>query len=367
MMQSIPQHPAYAGQGVGIVYAPPPRRFGLKFWLILGGVIGVILVAAMILIAAGIYALFSESTNPEFGYRLDVEPEIYQDMAQNNGNFSVENGYPDFSTTVAVSNFGSGVIIGEKWILTAGHVVLDEEYGEEQPGNWVVSVGDDYENPDNTYEVKAIYVHPAWRADNSNLGLEHGMDIALLELENPITGITPAKWAVNSTVDSNLLDEKIFSAGFGDYSSRLSDGSGDYWSQKRAWENVLDRINSGLTSEKSFTGDDSMSGGFVAYDFDNPEGTKNTLGDDGGWKISLYDYVGEGDSDDEPLPYEGTSVPGDSGGPTYGFYDGQWWVIGITSHGSTDGYYGDVAFNTRVSSSAEWICSVASDMPACIQ
>jgi hypothetical protein len=38
--------------------------------------------------------------------------------------------------------------------------------------------------------------------------------------------------------------------------------------------------------------------------------------------------------------------------------NGEWTVIGITSHGSTDGYYGDIAVNTRVSSHSEWICSV---------
>ena len=365
MGQAIPAHPAYTGQGYAFVQAPPARRrFGMKFWLVIGGVIGVILVVFMLLIAAEILALFG-GEHPEFGYRLDVDPHIYQDMAANEGNFSVDEGYPDFSSTVAVSNFGSGVLIGARWVLTAGHVLLDEEYGEEEPGKWVVSFGLDYENPTSTYSVKSLHVHPAWRADNSNLGLEHGMDIALIELTEPVTDVTPARWAINDTIDGDLLDSTVYTAGFGDYSKRLDDGDGEWWSQKRAWENVLDRLSNGLKADVGFSGDETYRGGFIAYDFDNPEGTKNTLGDDAGWQSSLYTYAGEGDSDDEPLPYEGTSVPGDSGGPTYGFYNGHWWVIGVTSHGSTDGYYGDIAFNTRVSSSAEWICSVATTLEGC--
>ena len=72
----------------------------------------------------------------------------------------------------------------------------------------------------------------------------------------------------------------------------------------------------------------------------------------------MFSYVGVGNSSSVALDLEGTSVPGDSGGPTYLKINGEWTVIGLTSHGSTDGYYGDLALNTRVSSHADWICSI---------
>ena len=59
---------------------------------------------------------------------------------------------------------------------------------------------------------------------------------------------------------------------------------------------------------------------------------------------------------------EGTSVQGDSGGPTYAYLNGQWTVIGLTAHGSLTANYGDVAFNTLVSSHADWICTFDSQV-----
>ncbi len=345
------------------------RRSRLKFWLILGGIIGVVIVALLLVSALVIYGLIAELSgyNKEFGYRSDVDPQIYQDMAANRGNFTVGSDYPDFSSTVSVSNFGSGVVIAPTWVLTAGHVLLDPEYGEEQADDLVIYIGLDYENPDNSYSVKSIHIHPAWRADNSDLGLEHGMDIALIELDEPITEVTPALWANSTNLDIEMLDTVVYTAGFGDYTLHLNDNNGEWWSQKRAWSNVLDRVNGGIDGTKKFEGDETMKGGFVVYDFDSPEENENSLGDDGWWLGNDYEYGGvkEGDSDGTPLQYEGTSVPGDSGGPTYGYQNGEWWVIGVTSHGSTDGHYGDIAFNTRVASSSVWICSVATDISQC--
>jgi len=348
---TIPLHPAYSQQN--IVYVQSHRKNN-KFWLLLGGGIFAILVVILLLLGAIIWALLPP---PEFGHRLDVSHSTFEDLGANKEPYLVSEGYPDFSTTVAISNFGSGVIIGDRWVLTAGHVVLDEEYGEEQPGAWVVSVGSDYENPDATYDVKAIHVHPGWRADNSNDGLEYGVDIALIELTSSIQGVTPAPWANSTELDDLFLDSLIYSSGFGDYGDVIDDGSGDYYSQRRAWENTLDRLSDDIDPPKKYSGDDVWQGGWVVYDFDSPEGDYNSLAKDEN-SDGMYSYVGVGNSSSVALDLEGTSVPGDSGGPTYLKINGEWTVIGLTSHGSTDGYYGDLALNTRVSSHADWICSI---------
>jgi len=352
-------HPAYTEQN--IMYAQSHRKSN-KFWLLLGGGVFATLIVILLLLGAIIWALLPP---PEFGYRLDVSSSTYEDLGANREPFLVSNGYPDFSTTVAISDFGSGVIIGDRWVLTAGHVVLDEEYGEEQPGAWVVSVGSDYEKPDATYDVKAIHIHPGWRADYSIDGLEYGVDIALIELNSPIQGITPAPWANSTELDDGYLDSLIYSSGFGDYTGILDDGWGDYYSQRRAWKNTLDRISDDIDPPKDYPGDEAWQGGWVVYDFDSPDGDYNSLAE-GVNSDGEFSYVGVGSSSSEALDLEGTSVAGDSGGPTYLKINDEWTVVGLTSHGSTDGYYGDLALNTRVSSHADWICSVTgNELPGC--
>tara|TARA_B110000116_G_scaffold246705_1_gene238622 strand:- start:1301 stop:2470 length:1170 start_codon:yes stop_codon:yes gene_type:complete len=359
MSTTIPLHPAYSQQN--IVYVQTHRKSN-KFWLLLGGGIFAIVIVVLLVLGAIIWALL---TPPEFGHRLDVSNSTYEDLGANREPYMVSEGYPDFSTTVAISDFGSGVIIGDRWVLTAGHVVLDEEYREEQPGSWVVSVGSDFEYPDATYDVKEIYVHPGWRADTSNDGLEYGVDIALIELTSSIQGVTPAPWANSTELDDEFLNSLIYSSGFGDYGRVTDDGTGEYYSQRRAWKNTLDRLTDDIDPPKKYSGDDVWQGGWVVYDFDSPEGDYNSLAkgehSDGG-----FSYVGVGNSSSVALDLEGTSVPGDSGGPTYLKINGEWTVIGLTSHGSTDGYYGDLALNTRVSSHADWICSIAgSELTGC--
>ena len=355
---TIPLHPAYSQQN--IMYLQTHRKSN-KFWILLGGGIFAIIVVIILLLGAIIWALLPP---PEFGYRLDVSHHTYEDLGANKEPYLVSEGYPDFSTTVAISDFGSGVIIGDRWVLTAGHVVLGEEYGEEQPGVWVVSVGSDSEYPDATYDVKEIHIHPGWRADYSNDGLEYGVDIALIELTSSIQGVTPAPWANSTELDNGFLDSLIYSSGFGDYGYLSDDGSG-YYSQRRAWENTLDRLSDDIDPPKKYPGDDVWQGGWVVYDFDSPDGDYNSLAN-GENSDGEFSYVGVGDSSSKALDLEGTSVPGDSGGPTYLKINGEWTVIGLTSHGSTDGYYGDLALNTRVSSHADWICSITgSELTGC--
>ena len=105
------------------------------------------------------------------------------------------------------------------------------------------------------------------------------------------------------------------------------------------------------------------------YDFDSPSSDNNGLAKGQSFSFAQgdYSYGGKGDSNPEPTTLEGTSVAGDSGGPTFALIQGKWQVIGLTSHGSEAANYGDVAFNTAVSVHSDWICSHDStqEIPGC--
>ena len=320
---------------------------------------------------------FVESGNgPEFGYRLDVEPELYEDLGANRYPYNSGTQYPSFSSTVAIEGAcisdpeyvcgGSGVIISSRWILTAAHVVevldLDETY---------VAVGSDYENAEAWYTAGAFYIHPSWGGGDEELPL--GFDIALVELSEHISGVYPSSWANQDDIDDSLLGATIFISGYGDYSdyeesycdSACLDDGGEYYTQRRAWSNTLDRI---LELPAKADGNDLMElrGGHLVYDFDSPDENKNPLTSGNlGFNFFTgqdYSYAGGGDSSPNPQPLEGIGVPGDSGGPIFAKIGTKWTVIGITSHGSVTSDYGSVSFNTRISVHAEWICSISSSL-----
>ena len=311
-----------------------------------------------------------DTDGPEFGYRLDVEPELYEDLGANRYPYNSGAEYPSFSSTVSIWGScisdsspdcgwaGSGVIISSRWILTAAHVVEDMN-----PNDSLIVVGSDWEYGDG-YEVESFYIHPSWNGVDE---LDLGFDIALVELSEHISGIYPSSWANQDDIDDSLLGATIFISGFGDYadyedsfcdSACLTDGD-EFYSQRRAWANTLDRVIE-IGTQSGENDVVSLRGGHIVYDFDSPDGRSNSLasGNLGFNFFQDYSYAGEGDSSPNPHALEGTAVPGDSGGPVFAKIDGKWTVIGLTSHGSIASGYGDVEFNTRVSVHSEWICSI---------
>ena len=112
-----------------------------------------------------------------------------------------------------------------------------------------------------------------------------------------------------------------------------------------------------------YPGKGGWNGGLIATDFDSLRNNPNSLsaeGNEQSSKFGKFDYAGEGDSNSTPTWLEGTSVQGDSGGPTYVKIANEWIVIGITSFGQTyTGDYGSLSFDTRVSSHVHWICSIS--------
>ena len=363
------------GQGVIITYSAPKNTLqsSKKFWIGAGVAILAIVVSIVLLIAtlfSHVEDLLILEETPEFGFRHDVDSSVYCYLGANRNPYFGEN-HPDFSSTVNIYGAdssgeywaGSGVIIAPYWVLTAAHVV---EYLVASETSIFVGIDFGMNHYDDVVSVEEIYIHPGWEGDSELM--ESGLDIALIELTRPIdTNFSSiANWNNATTANLFTLDSTVYTAGYGSYDRDysdcsdfcLDDGDGEY-SQRRAWMNVVDRIITDIEPKHDYSGSQTLRGGFIVYDFDSPSGEHNSLDKSVMFTAQQgdYSYAGSGNSGANALPLEGTSVQGDSGGPTYALLNGTWTVVGLTAHGSATANYGDVAFNTNVASHSQWICS----------
>lgn len=306
--------------------------------------------------------IFEEpSENYTFGIRHDKTLSAYEALAAAN-----DANKPDFSSTVFFSYSvngsanhdyaASGVLIDSEWILTAGHnfYVADEQSTPAPPSGIQVRVGNNPNIPDASYGVAQVIYHPTWLAGQQEFS--DANDLCLVKLASPITNITPAPLFSSS---NEKVGKDVWHCGFGAYSDRPGQNP-DLHSKKHAIHNVLDRVKTGF---QTTTASVTFNGGLLAFDFDNPSGTINSLGDN---IINADEAIlGSGTSTAGALDFEGTTVTGDSGGPLFLQDNGVWKVAGILSGGATapitnhtDSSYGDISIYTQVSSAYDWINSV---------
>jgi hypothetical protein len=289
------------------------------------------------------------------GTRHDVSLEVHRQMGNNLGSFSSGDSFPDLSPVGLVQShkgfIGTGTLISPTIVMTAGHV-LRGSFKAKAPvaSEWTFSLGPDSLQPNGVYSVSEIILHPGWTARLSHAGGIGdgdvlGLDLALLRLASPVTGVTPARF---NAEDSELIGSRVILAGYGS----IADGKRGVSSvdnfDRLAGENTLDRVVETVNATNVLQ---KYRGGVLGIDFDSPDEFFNSLGS----TSSPIDYLGSGSSASTPLPYEATTAEGDSGGPVFVRMSDIWKVVGTVSYGTDSSVYGDVTVYTRIASQSVWL------------
>jgi V8-like Glu-specific endopeptidase len=201
--------------------------------------------------------------------------------------------------------FSSATLIAPDKVLTAAHVV--DENGDLKIDDPLqvkrIVFGTQKNVPDLLVpNIASVAINPAYKG-----GLA-GYDLAILTLRNRITTIAPARLSSFKAV--GMRGAMI---GYGYQGTGTRDG--------------LSGANDKLAA---FNLVSAYADNTYLTDFDSPSSNKST-----------YNPI-------TPLTYEGTTAPGDSGGPLYAdFGNGSWKIVGVLNGGynekGPDSHYGDIS------------------------
>lgn len=270
--------------------------------------------------------------------RHDVDEKEYLKLAEETQFDCVGRIFKDTSAS------GSCVLISNRFVLSAAHVFIDTDTRPDtmEINGQTITVFTPYNERvtdvnkltlvfnGQKVKVKKLTLHPNY-LDSLTKG---SCDIALIELEQPLKGISPAK--LNDAFDE--LKSNVVGVGYGASGPADRPDLVDLLHKKIAGENVIDSIGG---SELSGNGT------ILLCDFDHP---------------TRDDCNKMGSSVPRPLEY--ISTGGDSGGGLFRKNGNDWELIGICG-GAGGGidlaqfmktyYYGQIMEWTRVAAFTEWI------------
>ena len=241
---------------------------------------------------------------------------------------------------------GSCVLISNKYILTAAHILIEYDYEQEiVENNGQKMIFFNPKNPQpiesknvkvlfmgKQYSVKTIYINP----NHTDITKGNTNDIAIFELDTLINGIQLP--ILNNKL--NELNSKVIGVGYGVFGVATNPKAMSLSKTKKiAGENTIDTIV-GYEINKSKA--------ILTCDFDHP---------------NKKEFNKFGSAIPRELEYLATG--GDSGGGLFRFKKNKWELVGIcasvkTDYGSflSDGYYGGTMGWTRVSLFNQWINEV---------
>ena len=243
--------------------------------------------------------------------RHDVDIERYRELGRR-PEFSCVGRY---SSTVDSDDYAAGVLIADRWVLSASHFLGDTSI-------WMF--GDRY------YQSKRTVIHPGIEPHSSERQWT-GWDLALIELTEPVSNVNPASRYFGTSEVSSIITK----IGYGYIGDGVHGMKSPRKSERLGGQNTIDAA--GGTFESRFFSTDVL-----VFDFDSPIS-------------NLSNKFGSAD----PVDLEVGGSKGDSGGGVFAQFNNEWKLVGIVSGAlSREMKYGSVAALARVSSANEWIDSV---------
>jgi len=244
----------------------------------------------------------------------------------------------DAKILTGIGTQGNGVLLESgRHLLTAAHVVeaIVDFSRVEVDFNTHVSIS--VALP----VVKSITIHPQWNANSS----EAGYDLAVVEFEDVVDGVI---LRLPIYKDSDEIGKQFVKTS---YSPRVDPETGVVTTG--GWDTINNRFDQTTDILNDLYSGVIPLGNQLLYDFDNGSTVNDALG-------SLYGIAGTG------VVNEGTVFSGDSGSASV--IDGK--IAGITGWGSTigtppdvlagtNGTYGEIISEARVSFFADWIEGIA--------
>lgn len=227
----------------------------------------------------------------------EEDPEFAAEFETVDQEFGVATPTEDFSFVGAISTvrggLGGGTLIAPTWILTAAHLVEGRN-----PWDLFITLGGI------DYQPARIVLHPDY--DSSRIGADEANDIALIELSQPVVGVTPSPLFRGTPRVGDVLTL------VGEGPRPDSTGSVSRFGSKHTGKTPIDGVSDRLIT----------------------------------WNFDDFSEI--------------STVQGDSGCPGLLLRGQVAYVASVASGGTNvDGSFGDQAWNTRVDAYLDWIDGIA--------